>query len=59
MPLINYKIHVELNGSNNCVMYGADTHAGGDNVNNRETVFQIAGTKLYIPIVYKFDKTIK
>ena len=26
MPLINYKIHLELNWNNNCVMYGADTN---------------------------------
>ena len=32
-------------------MYGADTYAGGDNANNRETTFQIASTKLYVPIV--------
>ena len=31
MPLINCKIHLELNWNNNCVMYGADTFAGGDN----------------------------
>ena len=37
MPLINCKIHLELNWSNNCVMYGADTYAGNDNTNNRET----------------------
>ena len=37
MTLINCKIHLELNWSNNCVMYGADTYAGGDNANNRET----------------------
>ena len=41
MPLINCKIHLELNWNNNCVMYGADTYAGGDNVNNRKTTFQI------------------
>ena len=29
-------------------MYGADTYAGGDNVNNREKVFQITSTKLYV-----------
>ena len=39
MPLINCKIHVELTWNNDCVMYGADTYAGGDNVNNRETTF--------------------
>ena len=50
MPLINCKIHLELNWNNNCVMYGADTYAG-DNVNNRETAFQITSTKLYVPIV--------
>ena len=32
-------------------MYGADTYAGGDNVNNRETIFQITSRKLYVPIV--------
>ena len=32
-------------------MYGADTYAGGDNVNDRETTFQITSTKLYVPIV--------
>ena len=31
-------------------MYGADTYAGGDNVNNRETTFKIKSTKLYAPI---------
>ena len=32
-------------------MYGADTYAGGDNVNNRETTFKITSTKLYVPVV--------
>ena len=32
-------------------MYGADTYAGGDNVNNREATFQIASTKLYVTVV--------
>ena len=41
MPLTNCKIHLELNWKNNFVVYGADTYAGGDNVNNRETTFQI------------------
>ena len=52
MPLINCKIHLELNWNNDCVMYGADTYAGGDNTNNdRETTFQITSTKLYVPSV--------
>ena len=51
MPLINCKIHLELTWNNNCVMYGADTYAGGDNANNRETTFKITSTKLYVPIV--------
>ena len=51
MPLINCKIHLELNWNNNCVMYGADTHAGGDNVNNRETTLKIISTKLYVTVV--------
>ena len=32
-------------------MYGADPYAGGDNANNRETIFKITSTKLYVPIV--------
>ena len=51
MPLINCKIYVELNWNNNCLIYGADTYAGGDNANNRETTFKITSTKLYVPIV--------
>ena len=51
MSLINCKIHLELNWNNNCVMYGADTYAGGDNANDRETTFQITSTKLYVPNV--------
>ena len=47
MPLINCKIHLELNWNNNCVMYGA----GGDNANNRETTFQITSAKLYVLVV--------
>ena len=39
MPLINCKIHLELNWNNDCVMYGADTYAGGDNNNNSEARF--------------------
>ena len=38
MPLINCKIHRELNWNNNCVMYGADTYSGGDNANNRNNI---------------------
>ena len=51
MPLINCKIHLELNWNDYCVMYGADTYAGGDNVNNREATFQITSTKSYVPVV--------
>ena len=51
MPFIKCKIHLELNWNNNCVMYGADTYAGGNNANDRETTFQITSTKLYVPIV--------
>ena len=47
MPLINCKIHLEINRNNNCVMYGA----GGDNANDRETTFEITSTKLYVPIM--------
>ena len=51
MPLINCKIHLESNWNDDCVMYGADTYAGVDNANDRETTFQIRSTKLYIPVV--------
>ena len=51
MPLINCKILLELNWNNNCVVYGADTCAGGDNVSNRVTTFKITRTKLYVPLV--------
>ena len=51
MPLINCIIHLELNWYNNCVMYGANTYAVGDNINKRETTFQITSTKLYVPII--------
>ena len=51
MSLINCKTHLALNWTNNSVMCGADTYAGGDNVNNRETTFKITSTKLYVPIV--------
>ena len=51
MPLINCKIHLELNWNNNCVMFGADTYAGDDNDNDRETTLQITSTKLYVTVV--------
>ena len=51
MPLINCKIHLELNWNNNCVMYGADTFAGGDDDNNTEATFQITSAKFYVPVV--------
>ena len=50
MPLINFKIHLELNWNDNCVNYGPDTYTGGDR-DDRETTFQITSTKLYVPIV--------
>ena len=48
MPLVNCKIHLELNWNINCVMYGADANAGGI---DRETTFKITSTKLYVLIV--------
>ena len=48
MPLINCKIHLELNWNSNCVMYGADTYAGGDDTNNRETKFQAQNCMLQL-----------
>ena len=43
MPLINCKIHLELNWTKHCVM-----STGGD---NDKTAFQITSTRLYVPIV--------
>ena len=40
MPLINGKIHFELNWNNNCAMYGTDTYAGGGSANNREATIK-------------------
>ena len=51
MSLINCKINLELNWNNDCIIYGDDTYAGGDNANNSETTFKITTTKLYVPIV--------
>ena len=51
IPLINCKIHLELNWHNDRAMYVADTYAGGDNNNNRETTFKITSTKSYVPAV--------
>ena len=51
MPLINCKIHLELNWNDDCVMHDADTYLGGNNVNDREAAFQITSTKLYVPVV--------
>ena len=58
MFLINCKTHIELNWNNNFVMYGADTYAGDDNANNRETTFKITSTQLYVPIVTLSTKDI-
>ena len=51
LPLINCKIHFELNWNTDCVMHGADTYAGSANANKRETTFQITSTKLHVPVV--------
>ena len=56
MPLINCKIHLELNWSKNCVIYGTVTYYGGDNANNRETIFKITSRKLRFPTVILLTK---
>ena len=43
MPLINCKIHLELNWNNNYVMYDHNDNAGGD---NREITFEINKQKI-------------
>ena len=47
MPLIDFKIHIALNLTKNCVMY---PYAAGDD-NNIETTFEITNTELYVSIV--------
>ena len=59
MPLINCKIHLELNWNNNCVMYGADTYSGGDNANDREATFQITSTSCMFQLLLCQLKTMK
>ena len=39
-------------------MYGADTYAGGDNVNTRETTFKITSPNSYVPVVTLSTKDI-
>ena len=46
MPLINCKIHLELNCAKNCVMPSV----------SGVTAFQITSTKLYVPIVTSSTK---
>ena len=48
MPLINCKINLELNWSQNCVLA---THAGDDGGNAAATTFTITEARLYVPIV--------
>ena len=59
MPLINCKIHLELNWNNDCVMHGADIYAGGDNVNNKEATFQITSTNCIFQLLLYQLKTMK
>ena len=49
MPLINCKIHIELNWTKNCVMYGSSVYDAADN-NNNKTAFKITNTKLFVSI---------
>ena len=51
MPLVNCKIHLELNWTKTCVMYDSDAYdACNSSNNNRETTFKITTTKLYVPM---------
>ena len=43
MPLINCKVHLELNWTKNCVMYGRNVYTVADDDNN-ETTFKITNT---------------
>ena len=50
MPMINCKIHLELNWAKNCLMYGNGVYNAADK-NNNDTTFKITNTKLYVLIV--------
>ena len=50
MPLINCKIHSELNWIKDCVMCGSNGNDADDDVNN-DTTFKTTSTTLYAPIV--------
>ena len=50
MPLINCKTHLQLNWTKNCVMHDSYAYAAADN-SNRETIFKITNTELFVPIV--------
>ena len=50
MPLINCKTHLQLNWTKNYVMHDSYAYAAADN-SNRETIFKITNTKLFVPIV--------
>ena len=47
MPLINCKIHLELNWTKHCAV----STAPDNNNNNNNKTFQITSTKLYVPLV--------
>ena len=44
MPLINWKISLQLKWSRNCIIVAGTT-------NNQNPTFQINDTKLYVPVV--------
>ena len=57
LEIINCKNHLELNWSDDSVIYGADTYAGGDSNNNRETTFQITSTNFMFQLLLYQLKT--
>ena len=50
MPLINCKIHLELNWTKNCVMHGSNVCGAADN-NSNDATLKITNIKLYVPII--------
>ena len=49
MPLINCKIHLELNWTKDCVLSSDDNN--DDDRNDKSTSFNITETTPYVPIV--------
>ena len=51
MPLINYKVELKLRWTKHCVLSVAGTDNVNGNNDDKNIIFTIKDTKLYIPVV--------